>query len=593
MAKKQTSTLFKSYLLEHKANPGKVDLLFDLYSVYKSEYKHHVHNYWHLFLSNKIKNNSFSHLGSTKNIDSKLNASYLQGCLSQACASLNNFNANINTKFNQFINKSSIKDKDLLHKLRTINSKHAWLNNSVIYFPDFSFVIDDFGNVVQVDKKDILVDDLRNILKNKSKNFLFIDKSTLRLAKLIFNNIIEKQRVKFPNLDKPRLLLDSRVYSLENSETNSFDYWLNISTLVPRKQVSIPVRENDFFINSGGILGNTIELNFNQYDYELTQYKHNSLSKHKFDKNNKNKGLTKIDKEVKLIFNKQHNLKDIYSHLEYQNIVKDKTISFDLGLCNFIATSDGQLLGKYWLDKLKVYDQKIHNLSSTRQSLGLKTKSKRYDGLINQVRGFIKTETNRILNKFFLNNQNIETVSIEKLKFSSPELSKRLNRIIQNFGYKLFKEKLSDLRLFYCFKIEELNPAYTSQECVDCGYVAENNRKTQSIFHCQCCGKKLNADVNGSRTHSKRLRSKQTSVYKTGYKGNILKQLKLDFVKNIKALLFNGKVGRRYLFNLLKENKYFKVDIKNIVTTTEASGVKPMTVLNYEEYLLEYYSETR
>jgi putative transposase len=593
MAKKHKSTLFKSYLLEHKANPGKVDLLFDLYSVYQSEYKLHVHKYWSLFLQNKIKNNSFSHLGSTKHIDAKLNSAYLQGCLSQACASLNNFNANINTKFNQFINKSTIKDKDLLHKLRTINSKHAWLNNSIIYFPDYSFVTDEFGNIVQVDKRELIVDDFGNILKNKAKNFLFIEKSTLKLAKLIFKNILDKQRVRFPNLDKPRLLLDSRVYSLENSNINSFDYWLNISTLEFRKQVSIPVRENDFFTNAGGILGNTIELNFNQYDYELTQYKHNSLSKPRFDKNNKNKWLTKVSRTIDIIFNKQHNLEDMYSHLECQNIVKDKTVSFDLGLCNFIATSDGQLLGKYWLAKLKEFDKKIYDLSSTRQSLGLKTKSKRYDGLINQVRGFIKTETNRILNKFFLNNQNIETVSIEKLKFSSPELSKRLNRIIQNFGYKLFKDKLSDLSLFYGFKIEELNPAYTSQECVDCGYVAENNRKTQSEFECKCCGKKLHADVNGSRTHSKRLRSKQSSVYKTGYKGRILKQLKLDFVKNIKALLFNGKVGRRYLFNLLKENKYFKVDIKNIVKTTEASGVKPMTVLNYEEYLLEYYSETK
>ena len=558
-----------------------------MHSVYKSEYKHHVYNYWNLFLCNKIKNNNFSHLGSTKKIKSNLNASYLQGCLSQACSSLNNFTANINTKFNQFITKSSIKDKDLLHKIRTINSKSAWLNDSVIYYPDFSYIADDFGNLIKLQtKKELLVDNFGNSLKSNYKNWLFIDQYTLRLAKKIFKNIVDKNRVRFPNLEKPRLLLDSRVYSLEPSKTNSFDYWLKISTLVPRKTVAIPVKKNYFFTNAGGVLGNTIELNFNQFDYNITQYKHNSLVKPK----PKNKGLTKVNRKINVIVNKKHNLEDIYSDLQYQNITKDKTVSFDLGLCNFIATSDGQLFGKYWLDKLTQYDKKIKDLSATRQSLGLKTRSKRYDGLINQVRGFIKTETNRILNKFFINNQDVQKVVIEKLRFSSPNLSKRLNRIIQNFGYKLFKEKLSDLSLFYGFEIEELNPAYTSQECSTCGYVDERNRPTQSIFKCLCCGTKMNADIQGSRTNLKRLQSEQSSVYKAVYKGIILKQLKLNFINNIEGLLFNGQVGRRYLFKLLKENKYFNSEIKNIVKTTEASGVRPMTAKNYEKYLIEYSS---
>ena len=64
----KTSTYFKSYTLQHNANLGKVDLLFDFYSIYKKEYKIHVHKYWSLFLHNQIKGNKFSHLGSTKHI---------------------------------------------------------------------------------------------------------------------------------------------------------------------------------------------------------------------------------------------------------------------------------------------------------------------------------------------------------------------------------------------------------------------------------------------------------------------------------------------------------------------------------------------
>ena len=67
---------------------------------------------------------------------------------------------------------------------------------------------------------------------------------------------------------------------------------------------------------------------------------------------------------------------------------------------------------------------------------------------------------------------------IESLNFNKPELSRKLNRIIKNFGLKLFKNKLKELSLIKGFKVEELNPAYTSQECNSCGYVDEKNRKT-------------------------------------------------------------------------------------------------------------------
>lgn len=561
----KTSTIFKSYSLGHKANPGKVDLLFDLYSVYKSEYKFHMKNYWNLFLNNKISNNKFSHIGSTKHIRTQLNASYIQCLLSQACASLNNYIANINTKFSEIVSKSSIKDKDLLHKLRTINSKHAWLNSEIYYYPN-RLIIDDYGNEIE----------------SKLKLETLIDKSTLRLARQIFNHIVDKDRVRFPNVNKPRLLIDDRLYSLEESKTNSFDYWLKVTGLQKGKRITIPIRKNDYFNRANGELGKTIELDFINYDYEAIQHKHNSLSK----KQNK---FNKVDKQVKFIFNKKLDLEKYFKNKEFINTEKDKVVSFDLGLCNFIATSDGELYGQYWFEKLTQYDRKIQELSSSRQRLGLKTRSKRYDNLINQVRGFIKTETNRILNKYIENNPKVKTVVIERLRFSSPELSRRLNRIIQNFGYKLFKDKLEELSLFYGFSIEELNPAYTSQECVDCGYVDKNNRATQSVFKCKCCSKELNADIQGGRVNLKRFQSKQNSIYKSLSKGTILRKLKLDFSNKIQSLTSNGKVSRRNLYKLLLNNSYFNSDLKEIVRTTEAQGLESMTVLNFDKYLKDFY----
>lgn len=266
-----------------------------------------------------------------------------------------------------------------------------------------------------------------------------------------------------------------------------------------------------------------------------------------------------------------------------QNITKDREVAFDLGLCNFLATSDGELKGSFWLDKLKSYDKEITELSSYRQSRGLKTRSKRYDSLIQRVRGFIKSHINYILNDYFDKNQDIKTIIVEKLHFNHPQLSSRLNRIIKNFGLGIFKNKLSDLSLLYGFEIKELNPAYSSQECENCGYVSPNNRPQQAVFKCQCCGKELHADVQSSRSLLKRFRS-TNPAFQSLYKGIVLRELKLEFSKRIKALLSDGIVGRRNLFYLLKNNIYFKRDF-DFALTAKVQGLKPMTCRNFDEIL--------
>lgn len=45
---------------------------------------------------------------------------------------------------------------------------------------------------------------------------------------------------------------------------------------------------------------------------------------------------------------------------------------------------------------------------------------------------------------------------------------------------------------------------YTSQECVDCGHIHPNNRKTQELFLCESCGYSDNADNNAAEVIKKR-----------------------------------------------------------------------------------------
>jgi transposase len=47
-------------------------------------------------------------------------------------------------------------------------------------------------------------------------------------------------------------------------------------------------------------------------------------------------------------------------------------------------------------------------------------------------------------------------------------------------------------------RLEKVNPAYTSQRCSTCGYVAKSNRENQAVFRCGACGFGCNADVNAA-----------------------------------------------------------------------------------------------
>ena len=186
---KKHKSLIKSYKLQHKANPNKLNALFELYSVYTKEYKKIIFNQWFLFTHNQIpffqNKINFSHIGSTKHIKTELSARFTQALFSQVCASLNSYLSQIELKFNEIINKSSIKDKDLLHQLRTINSSHSWLHNNSFYYPN-KVITDDYGNLIT------------SHLKVQTP----ISEEVLKLSRKIFKQII-KRRVQFPDTKKP------------------------------------------------------------------------------------------------------------------------------------------------------------------------------------------------------------------------------------------------------------------------------------------------------------------------------------------------------------------------------------------------------
>ena len=69
-----------------------------------------------------------------------------------------------------------------------------------------------------------------------------------------------------------------------------------------------------------------------------------------------------------------------------------------------------------------------------------------------------------------------------------------LNRGILNTGWTDLKMMLD----YKCPQLIEVNPAYTSQTCYECGTINKRSRLTQSEFKCVACGYQANADINAS-----------------------------------------------------------------------------------------------
>ncbi len=74
-----------------------------------------------------------------------------------------------------------------------------------------------------------------------------------------------------------------------------------------------------------------------------------------------------------------------------------------------------------------------------------------------------------------------------------------LNRAILESGWGLVDRMLDYKCLWYGSMKVAVDAAYSSQECSQCGYTHEDNRKTQAVFSCLECGYTANADTNAAK----------------------------------------------------------------------------------------------
>lgn len=336
----------------------------------------------------------------------------------------------------------------------------------------------------------------------------------LKLARCIFRHVMGMHRK--PNFKRINMALDSKVALISkkiNGKAKSFDYWIRLSTVNKGKPIRIPLQSNDYFETIKGKTKNFCQVNL---------------------KNNNDISFSLI--------------KDVQKP-EY--IPETPCVALDIGLVSLFATDKGDILGKTVYPLLKEYDALISSLASNRQRQGLPVRSPRYDRLVSNLREFLKNEINRVINRL-IETYHPAKIVIERLDFRSPNLSRRMNRLLSLFGKAIITKKLTDIQEKFGITITETNPAYSSQECSVCGYVDKDNRLSQSVFKCKCCNSGIHADVNAGRNLRKRSSLPGIDIYKS--KSAVLRILTGRFLSDAE------RIPRLYrkANDLLPVNPYFK-----------------------------------
>ncbi len=271
-----------------------------------------------------------------------------------------------------------------------------------------------------------------------------------------------------PTLHRTCIQANVNVVRLEGSKDSSFEYWLKISTLDLRKVLVVPVKLADYHLQAieGKTINSSVQLNKREDGWWLT--------------------------------------------LSYDETVPVQTepdasiIGIDVGIANFLTTSDGRHYGTFHgklRERQKRDREKRRRKAKLRACLEKKdveklpsTSSKSGQRLIRHV----KQEINRAVNQCFTEHPGVqfayEQLSVATMKHKARAMNaymraSNLAHIPKQIAWNAAKRGVTATRV---------KSAYSSQECSMCHFVERANRPDQQTFCCQVCGYGTHADVNAA-----------------------------------------------------------------------------------------------
>lgn len=290
-----------------------------------------------------------------------------------------------------------------------------------------------------------------------------------------------------PTLRETCIQGNCNVLKLEPSTDSTFDYWLKVSTLDKGHPLLVPVKLADYHIEA------------------LTDQK--------------TKQRRPINSSVTL--NRRDNA--WWLTLSYDEVVAVKTkpdtkvVGIDVGIANFVTTSDGKQYGTFngKLRKRQKRDrEKRRRKAKLRACLRKKGVPEERLPSSSSATGqrltrHVKQEINRAVNLCFEEHAGCqfayEQLSVASMRFKARAQNaylraSQLGQIPKQIEWNAKKRGVQATRV---------KSAYSSQQCHRCWYTDRANRPNQQTFCCKVCGHTMHADRNASENIADRLHDEE------------------------------------------------------------------------------------
>ena len=413
--------------------------------------------------------------------DATLTVSHGQMVMSQVAASLQGHLGNVKNTYADLVAGSNLPSQ-IRHQLHYINKIDGWfLACPISLLQRVSELNAKTGHVQETSRKVVISAEVRN------------------LAKTIIRKAFSMHRRPHFKAFQPQI--DQRSCLIQSAYNAQHPLWLMLGQRKAGTRLNLPLQAHPGFLaRQDKVNAALLTLTAQAVSLQGTPGK---TAKER----NPYPCRFALAKTVRLILSEDHqsvsvatatDMREAFEQSRANYRVKTPVLTLDTGLCTFLASHEGDLLGRGWIEILSKIDRILTGIARHRQARGLPVKSERYVSHANRLRRYLKTEVNRIFNRLVKTKAPGHLV-LEALDFSNTRLSRRLNRLIRNFGQGLIKAKLKDLEIQYGITAEFRNPAYTSKQCHRCGYVDAKNRPSQEHFSCRFCNTRCHADVNAAR----------------------------------------------------------------------------------------------
>jgi hypothetical protein len=287
-----------------------------------------------------------------------------------------------------------------------------------------------------------------------------------------------------PTLRQPCIQANGNVMKLEEAKESTFDYWLQVSTLDKGNPLLIPVK---------------------LADYHKEQLTDPQTGKRR-----------KINRSVTL--NRRE--ETWWLTLTYDETIAVQTapdapvIGIDVGIANFVTTSDGKQYGTFngRLRKRQKRDRekrrrkaKLRKCLEKRGVLDAKKLPSTSSATGQRLMRHVRQSINRAVNLCFEEHEGCQ-FAYEQLSVASMcHKARAMNAYIRASNVAHLPDQITWNATRRGVQATRVKSAYSSQECHVCHYVDRKNRPNQGTFLCRVCGHTAHADRNAAENIASRL----------------------------------------------------------------------------------------